>query len=94
MSADADSSEMLASFNISELSEQELRHFLKIAQVEFQMGRLLGGGEIRAMGISNILQVLRLSTTRAKSSKDFIKFLGRIISNTFLWARARLRGGR
>jgi len=90
MSSDIASSKMLADFNISELSEKELSYFLKTAQMEFQMGRLSAGGETLAIGIRNIFQIIKLSYIRAKSPRDFSRFILRVIYNATLFAWRRL----
>jgi len=90
MSSDAASSKKLADLNISELNEKELRHFLKIAQVEFQAGRIFAGGASSVTGMINILQVMRLSFTRARSLKDIFRFMTRVLSNGFLFLWGKL----
>jgi len=90
MSSDIASSKMLAAFNISELSEKELGYYLKTAQMEFQMGRLSAGGERRAIGLRNIFQIIKLSFIRAKSFREFSRFILRIMYNTTLFAWRRL----
>jgi len=50
MSSDRASWKMLADLKTSHLTEKELKRLLKTAQFEFQMGRLLAGGEARETG--------------------------------------------
>lgn len=85
MSSDRASWKMLADLKTSHLTEKELKHLLKTAQFEFQMGRLLAGGELRRTGARNIIQVIRLTLNRASSLKDLLKFITRIVSNFFLF---------
>jgi radical SAM superfamily enzyme YgiQ (UPF0313 family) len=93
MSSDKASSRILADLNISHLTEKELRHLLKTAQLEFQMGRLLSKGETRATGIKNIFQIIILSFSRAGSFINVLRFSKRIISNTFsfFWGKLSRR---
>jgi len=90
MSSDVSSSKMLAGLKVSNLSEKELRYFLKTAQIEFQMGRLLARGETRATGIKNIFQIIRLSFVRAGSFKEMLRFGLRVMSDAFLFLRGRV----
>jgi anaerobic magnesium-protoporphyrin IX monomethyl ester cyclase len=92
MSSDIVSSKMVAAFNISELSEKELGYYLKTAQIQFQMGRLSAGGEKRAIGITNIFQIIKLSFIRAKSFREFSRFILRVMYNGALFAWRRLSG--
>jgi hypothetical protein len=90
MSSDVSSSKMLAGLKVSNLSEKELRYFLKTAQIEFQMGRLLATGETRATGVRNIYQIIKLSFIRASSFREVLKFSIRVISDVVLFFRGRL----
>jgi len=89
MSSDRASWKMLADLRISHLTEKILRHFLKTAQIEFQMGRLRAGGESRSNGVRNIIQIIRLNINRASSLKDLLQFVGRIVSNIFLFIQSK-----
>lgn len=76
---------MLADLKTSHLSEKELKHLLKTAQFEFQMGRLLVGGEARGTGIRNILQIVRLTFSRSRSSRDLLNYIVKVLSTAFLF---------
>jgi len=90
LTSDRASAKMLADLNISELDEKELSYFLKVAQIEFQMARLLSKGETRATGIKNIFQIIILSFSRAGSFKNVLRFGKRIISSTFSFILGKL----
>lgn len=90
MSSDAASSKMLAELHISSLSEKELRYFLKTAQIEFQIGRLMAGGETRDAGMRNIIQILRLAVVRRGPFRGLFKFIFRVISDGLLFLRRRI----
>ncbi len=89
MSSDVSSSRMLAEMKISHLSEQELKYFLKTAQIEFQMGRLLGAGGARFAGLRNIAQIIRLALVRKKSLSDVGGLVLRVFSGMMLYLRSR-----
>ena len=93
MSSDVASSKLLSDLRISNLTERELRYFLRTAQIEFQMGRLLGHGEARAKGVRNMLQVVRLAYARRKSWSHVLRFAARVLadSSVFFWSRLRGR---
>ncbi len=90
MSSDISSSKMLAELKISDLSEKDLRYFLKTAQIEFQMSRLLGAGQVRSMGLKNVVQIMRLVLVRRKSFGDAAGFLLRIFGAMLLFLRSKL----
>ncbi len=90
MSSDVSSSRMLAELKISKLSEKELRYFLKTAQIEFQMGRLVAGGTSRGKGVKNILQIIRLAFTRSRSPAGILKFVTRVLSDGFVFVWSKL----
>ncbi len=94
MSAEAASSKKLAALNISELDEEDLRRFLKTAQMEFQLGRIGGGGAGAAVGLRNVLRVARLAASRARSPRDLLRYLGRVSADALLWLRGKLPGRR
>ena len=90
MSSDRASWKMLAELKTSYLTEKELKHLLKTAQFEFQMGRLLAGGEARETGIRNIWQIFRLIFSRSRSSRDLVNYIGKVLSAAFLFVWGKL----
>jgi anaerobic magnesium-protoporphyrin IX monomethyl ester cyclase len=93
MVSELSSAKMLSEFRISNLSEKEMEYFLKTAQIEFQMGRLLGPGTERSAGLNNVFQIARLMITRKKSFREKMGYIMRILSNGLLYMRARLAEG-
>ncbi len=90
MSSDVASSKILSDLKISYLSEKELRYFLKTAQIEFQMGRLLAGGEARGTGIRNMVQIMRLVFARSRSSRDLVNYVVKMLSAAFLFVWGKI----
>jgi radical SAM superfamily enzyme YgiQ (UPF0313 family) len=79
-------------FDTSKLSIDDLRKFIKTAQIDFQIGRLRGGRKNLIKGIKNIVDIMKLVFFRTKSpaqlgrlivriSKDFVFFLKNRSSN-------------
>jgi radical SAM superfamily enzyme YgiQ (UPF0313 family) len=90
MSSDRASSKMLADLKISNLAEKELRHLLKTAQFEFQIGRFLAGGEARGTGIKNMMQIIRLTFARSRSSRDLVNYIAKVLSAGFLFVWGKI----
>jgi hypothetical protein len=72
------------------LAEKELRHLLKTAQFEFQIGRLLAGGEARGTGIKNMMQIIRLTFARSRSSGDLVNYVVKMLSAAFLFVWGKI----
>jgi radical SAM superfamily enzyme YgiQ (UPF0313 family) len=67
-------------FDTSKLSKDDLRKFIKTAQIEFQLGRLKGGQGLR--GLRNILEIFALVFRRSKSVTKVSKLFFRVMIDT------------
>jgi radical SAM superfamily enzyme YgiQ (UPF0313 family) len=77
---EVDMENILPVFDTSKLSKEDLKKFIKTAQIEFQLGRLKGGQGLR--GIRNIFEIFALVFRRSKSVTKVFKLFLRVAIDT------------
>jgi anaerobic magnesium-protoporphyrin IX monomethyl ester cyclase len=84
---------IVPAFDTSALSKEDLKGFIKVAQIEFQLGRMRGGRKNLLRGLKNTAEIFKLVFRRTQSLRQLCKLLLRV-SGDFLfaivyWARRR-----
>jgi anaerobic magnesium-protoporphyrin IX monomethyl ester cyclase len=78
-------------FDESKLSREELKGFLRTAQIQFQLGRMRGGRRNLTKGIRNIIEIFKLVYRRSGSASKLGKLILRILGDLGFAVKRRIR---
>jgi radical SAM superfamily enzyme YgiQ (UPF0313 family) len=78
-------------FDESKLSREDLKGFLRTAQITFQLGRMRGGRRNLVKGIRNIIEIFKLVYRRTGSPSKLGKLILRIFADLGYAVRRRMR---
>ncbi|MBI5410257.1 MAG: radical SAM protein [Nitrospirae bacterium] len=79
-------------FDTSRLSVEDLKRFIKTAQIEFQVGRFKKGQRLR--GLKNIYEIFALIFRRSKSVTKLMQLIFRVLGDTLYLIRIKCRSAK